>query len=125
MAKIDSRFSTLADCPPPVPNERILQEEIIKHAREKLQMDVEHYYYVAVVDQIIIKSALLRYLTIYHLSILGKSNFINGIRGIKDVRIHPNYCYTEDGPAPVGIRETTRQSTCYSFPNNSAPYFRI
>jgi len=103
LAKIDSRFSTLADCPPPVPNERILQEEIIKHAREKLQMDVEHYYYVAVVDQIIIKSALLRYLTIYHLSILGKSNFINAIRGIKDVRIHLNFYYTED----------VRSSTCW------------
>lgn len=43
------------------------------------------------------------------------------MRGLTDVEMGPHYIYQEDGPAPVGIMETTKIPTKYRWPGNEVP----
>ncbi|CAF3306487.1 unnamed protein product [Rotaria socialis] len=108
-SKIYAYFKTPAQSPPPPPTPEMTQKLMIKNAQEKLGMDIENHYNLAVCGN----------------SGTGKSTFINCIRSVIDVEYSDAFVYIDSGPAPSGINETTMMPTHYCWPNNEFPYLSI
>ncbi|CAF1632571.1 unnamed protein product [Adineta ricciae] len=102
-------FKKSAPRPASAPEEIIPQSEMIIRARKVLRMDCGIYYNIGICGS----------------SGTGKSSFINCMRKIKDVKLTSEFRFQEDGPAPIGVSETTADCTRYSYPNNEAPYLRL
>lgn len=57
--------------------------------------------------------------------LLGKSTFINCLRGVQDVEYTEAFVHTKIGPAPTGINETTQVPTHYCWPHDEYPALSI
>ncbi|CAF3613095.1 unnamed protein product [Rotaria socialis] len=118
--------NTIVDCPNAnqfsVAGVSIQQK--IARVRAKLRMDNENTANIAVCgnsgtgkfnDSDSKNSRSMCFLTV------GKSTFINCIRGLPDVEMKHGFIHIEDGPAPVGIMDTTMEPMKYRWPQNTVP----
>lgn len=117
---------------PPPPSSDELRKIMVRTAQEKLGMDIANHYNIAVCGgsgsglffiSILILETKEKYFPCKFFK--GKSSFINCIRGVPDVEFSTAFTYTDVGPAPSGINETTHSAARYRWPNNELPYLSI